>query len=280
MNRLYLILFLLLSSLLLAEVSFVSGFLNDNYTGSIENGASGNYIGADDFLTFTLFAKSKSGNLGISEYYHVITSRKYGYRYDLLDTNISYDLKISDYNFSPSVSILYKSDLGGQIVQNGFHALRNLPDLVQEYVETESAIAVGLRGNFTLESILLEQDSFRGLLNIDIPSSIKPVSASLAMEYLLNFKYLDFDIVGGYKQYITTVDQYSDFIRSGLIFGGQGVITLLDKFTINAGAFFFPTRNLDNDPYYFSKSHNYSPQFWITFGLNGSSYGVMDIVNF
>jgi len=27
----------------------MSGFVNDNYTGSIENGVSGKYIGADDF---------------------------------------------------------------------------------------------------------------------------------------------------------------------------------------------------------------------------------------
>ncbi len=280
MKKVYFTLFLLISSLLLADISFISGFLNDNYTGSIENGVSGDYIGADDFLTFTLFAKSKSDNLGISEYYHVITSRKYGYRYDLLDSNISYDFKLYDYYFSPSISFLYKSDLGGQYIQNGIHDFRDLPDLVQNYANTESAVAIGLKSNFVIKSLLLEQDSFKGMLNFEIPSSVKPVSASLVIEYQLDFKYLDFDIVGGYKQYITEVDQYSDFIRSGPIFGGQGVVTVLDIFTINAGAFFFPTRNLDNDPYYFSKSHDYSPQFWITFGLNGSSYGVMDIVNF
>lgn len=66
--------FVLAAGLLYADISFVTGFLNDNYTGSTRNGESGKYIRADDFLTFSLFTQVKNDRLGLALYYQVVTS--------------------------------------------------------------------------------------------------------------------------------------------------------------------------------------------------------------
>ncbi|QEN04423.1 hypothetical protein EW093_06835 [Thiospirochaeta perfilievii] len=280
MNKILLTLLLSLVVVVFGETSFVSGFLNDNYTGSMENGVNGRYIGADDFLTFSLFAKSKKDKLQISEYYQVVTSRKFNYRYDLVDTIVSYDFMVNDYIFSPSISIIYKANLGGELIQNEIHDYRGLPALYESYVKEEAASSIGFNLYYNIESVAFENDTLRGLWDMEVPTGIKPISGSLSLEYLLDFKYFQIDITGGYKQYFNMVDQYSDFIRSGFIFGGQGVIKLIKDFTINMGLFFFPARNLSNDPYYFSREHIYSPQFWVSIGINGNHYGVSDIVNY
>lgn len=274
------IIFFTISGFLFGELSFISGFLNDNYTGSTENGVSGRYIGADDFLTFSLFANSKKDRLGISEYYQVITSRAYGYRYDLLQTSVSYDFNLLDYNFSPYLSLLYKNDLGGEAIQNSIHDFRNLPPLVQTYSEAEIGLGIGVRAEYIYESILYREDKLKGLLHIDIPFVVKPLSSTLALEYFIDLNLVSFDIVGGYKQYITDVSGYSDFVRSGFIYGGQAIVHIYKGLTINAGAFFFPTRNLANDPTYITINHDYSPQFWVTLGFNGDNYGILDIINY
>lgn len=273
------ILFFTVSGFLFGEFSMISGFINDNYTGSTENGVSGNYIGADDFLTLSLFVCSKKDRLGISEYYQVVTSRKYGYRYDLLHTTIEYDF-YGEYNYSPYFSLIYKTDLGGEFLQNSFHKFKDLPSLVEDYSETEFSPAIGLKIDYIFDSLFFKTDGLKGLLNIDIPFAIKPLSSSLALGYFIDLPFLSVDILGGYKQYFTEVDGYSEFTRSGLIYGGQLVVPLFLGISVNVGAFFFPVRNLINDPYYFSKSHNYSPQFWVTLGINGDSYGILDIVKY
>ncbi len=88
------------------------------------------------------------------------------------------------------------------------------------------------------------------------------------------------NVVAGYKQYITEVKEYSDFVRSGATFGGQVIVPIYKDFSINAGTFFFPTQNLDHDPLYSHKDFEYSPQFWVTFGLNGKNFGVLDVVKY
>lgn len=279
MRKIYIFLLILTGFILSAEVSVVSGFLNDNYTGSTENGINGDYIGADDFLTFTLFVQGSYKRMKEYHYYRVVTSRKYDYRYDLLENGYSYDLYIDEYTFSPTISLLYKGDLGGEGVQNGFHDLRDIPPLVQNYLEEELALALGLKGYYSLEGLLTKSDELNGVLNLSLPWSIKPVSAMLTLDYIIKFPLISINAAVSYKQYINEVEHYSDFVRSGFIYGSQLVLETVKDISINAGFCFFPVQNLNNDPVYEAKSFNYSPQFWVTFGLNGAIHRVMDIVN-
>ncbi|MBN2618016.1 MAG: hypothetical protein JXR64_06855, partial [Spirochaetales bacterium] len=249
-----------------------SGFLNDNYTGSTENGERGRYIGADDFLTFSLFVKSKSDNLGIAQYYQVVTSRKFHYRYDLITTNITYEKSINDFIFIPSIELLYKSSLGGEYIQNLIHDFKDLPLLVEDYTSSELGAGFGGTGYIDL-------GISRAIMSIYLPTSIKPASGLLCGELYLKNNFIGLNLVGGYKQYFSKVDEYSDFVRSGFLFGGQTMLNIMGHFTINAGAFFFPVKNIENDPSYYNKNHDYSPQFWVSLGLNGMDFRILDIVN-
>lgn len=279
MRKVYIFLLILTGITLSADISIVSGFLNDNYTGSTENGVNGDYIGADDFLTFSLFVQGSYDRFKEYHYYRVITSRKYNYRYDLLENSYSYDFYIDEYTFSPTLSILYKGDLGGEGVQNGFHDIRDIPPLVQDYTDEELAFAFGLKGYYSLSDLLLKGDELNGVLNISVPWSIKPSSGMLTLDYIFNVSMLSINAAVTYKQYINDVDHYSEFVRSGFIYGSQLVLETVKGITINAGCCFFPVKNLDNDPEYDDKTFTYSPQFWVTFGLNGAIHRVMDIVN-
>lgn len=263
----------MLTSLLFSEVSVVSGFLNDNYTGSTENGENGDYIGADDFLTYSMFVKSTMDNLSISEYYQLVTSRKYEYRYDLLETDVEYLFEVGGFILKPQLMFIFKGDYYGEEIQNAIHEYRDLPLVYLDY--TDSDFALGIGGIFEYE---LNPFIFR--LDLELPYDIKPISTTLSIDGYYNFKYVDIDILAGYKQYLNSVDEYSDFVESGFIGGVQAVIKPYKSYTISAGCFFFPADNLENDDAYEDIDHSYSPQFWISVGLNGGLYNILDIVNF
>ena len=273
MKNLYIMLIFTLSGFLFGETSFISGFLNDNYTGTAENGINGNYIGADDFLTLTLFVKSIKDNLSISEYYQVVTSRKFGYRYDLFETRVEYLLEYEYFDFSPKVSIIFKGDYSGEYIQNSIHTSKDLPTLELDYTEPSSSLSTG--GILTYN-----YDPFKIRLDLELPLSIKPVYVMGSTNYRFSTEFVDIDIVGGYKQYINSVDEYSELVRSGFLGGAEIILKPYKSFTINAGALFFPAKNLENDEVYADIDHSYSPQFWVTFGLNGDTFDILDIVDF
>lgn len=273
MKIIYLILTFTLMGSLFSETSFISGFLNDNYTGTTENGINGNYIGADDFLTLSLFAKSVNNNLSISEYYQVVTSRKYEYRYDLLESDVEYFFKVDDFILRPKLLIIYKGEYSGEYVQNSIHEFKSLPLLELDY--TDSAVSLGLGGTF---EYVFNPLVFR--LDLEFPYSIKPMYSMFTLNYTWESKYIDIDLVSGYKQYINSVDEYSQFVESGYVGGMQAVIKPYKSFTVNAGAFFFNANNLENDVLYKDIDHSFSPQFWVTFGLNGGLYSILDVVDF
>ncbi len=256
-----------------SENSVITGFLNDNYTGSIENGVKGNYIGADDFLTFTLFVKSSLNSFKISEYYHVVTSREYGYRYDILDTKGSYRFEIENFYLEPRISLLFKGNLGGEVVQNNFHSFRNLDHLVLPYKNSETGVELDFEGGLNIDPFTLSME-------FKLPSAIKPVSAAINLNFWLDLNYAILDFTAGYKQYLTEIPEYSEFLRSGVVSGGQIILLFPYNITINMGFFIFPARNLNNDPGYLYKERWFSPQFWVAFGVNGEKYRANSVVNF
>ena len=275
-----LIIFLFISVSLYGNTSFISGFLNDNYTGTIENGISGKYIGADDFLTFSLFTVIRRDNFKISVHDQIITSRKYDYRFDLFSSNLYYSFKRNSLILTPYFGIIYRGNLGGEVFQNIFHNMRDLPPLYLEYTDPVISPVTGIEINLNKKNILLNKDKINFSLSIDIPFGIKPMSETLYGAYVLNYPIISFEFLAGHKYYFTDISQYSDFVRTGGIFGAMAVIKIFDKLSINSGCFFFPSKNLENDPLYMDIDHSYSPQFWIGFGLNGDDFSILDIINF
>lgn len=275
----YLSLLFFTGTLLFAEVSSIAGFLNDNYTGSTANGVSGNYIGSDDFLTFSLFYRGSFNRYKEYHYYRVVTSRKFDYRYDLLESGASYDFYRDGFTITPLLTFIYKGNLGGETIQNNIHENRDIPVLIQDYTDNDLALGLGLTTAYNLENLLLQSDELTGRWDLSVPFGIKPISTTLLMDYLMNFPLVSLNLSTGYKLYINEVEEYSDMVRSGFVLGGQLILQTKGNLSINAGAAMFPVKNLEVDPVYYQKTYDYSPQFWITFGLNGVIHNVMDVIN-
>lgn len=274
------IVFLFISLNVYGGTSIISGFLNDNYTGTVENGVSGRYIGADDFLTFSIFTLIKKDYLKISLHDQVVTSRKYKYRFDLFNSTVHYSIEKNGSTLTPYFGIIYKGNLGGETFQNSFHSVRDIPPLYLEYTDSEFNPVTGIEVNFYKKNMLFNKDKLAFYLNIDIPFGIKPISETLYGTYSVKYSFVNFEFLGGHKYYFNDISQYSDFVRSGGIVGAMAVFKFFCDLSVNAGCFFFPSKNLENDPVYMDIDHSYSPQFWISFGLNGDTFSILDIVKF
>lgn len=278
--KIKIIVFLFISVSLYGDISIITGYLNDNYTGTIENGISGRYLGADDFLTFSMFTVIKKDYLKISLHEQVITSRKYKYRYDLFHSTVYYSFEKKCLTLIPYLGIIYKGNLGGEKFQNTYHKLRDLPPLYLEYTDAELKPVTGIEVNIYKENMLFYDDRIDCSLNIDIPFGVKPISETLYGTYEINSSFVTLEFLAGHRFFLNSISQYSDFVGSGGVIGTMMVFKLWHDVFINAGLFFFPTKNLENDPLYMDIDHSYSPQIWIGFGLNGDDFSIMDIVKF
>ncbi len=278
--NLKIILFLLISVSLYADISIMSGFVNDNYTGSIENGVSGRYIGADDFLTYSMFTVIQKNNLNINFHDQIVTSRKFNYRYDLFSFGASYFFEKNDLTVAPHLGLIYKGNMGGENFQNNFHSLRDIPLLYLEYTNSELRPETGLEVILSKKNILINKDKISCSINIDIPFGIKPISEIFYGTYVINSNFINFQFLAGHKFYINNVKQYSDFVRSGGVLGFMAVFKLWKDISINPGFLFFPSKNLENDPVYMDIDHSYSPQFWVGIGWKSDVFSILDIIKF
>jgi len=281
MNKFCTLLFLVLvfAFICSAQVSQTSGFFNDNYTGSEENGRKGLYIGADDFLTFGLFSQTRVNAFDLSIDYSIITSRQQKFRYDMVHVKSSYAFQIENLTLSPGFGFLVKGQMGGESFQNNFHSLRDIPPLNLPYTGSDFALVPGLSAEYRKTDVLLSGDKLTGILNSEIPLGIKPASVFAAAGYRLKYNVLAFDLLYGYKLYLTNQKDFSDFVRSGFVLGGQVVLTLNSGFSINTGFYVFPAKNLENDPVYETHEHDYSPQFWVSLGYNGEHFRIQDLID-
>lgn len=259
-----------LSYINLSGVTHLSGFLNDNYTGSEENGRNGNYIGADDFLTFSLFNLISVDNHTLLTKWQVVTSRKYQYRYDLIKFFWNYELSISENRITPGIGFIYKGDLGGEEFQNDFHYIRGIPPLTLEYQEKSLAV------NFSLNWERRVIGPLNTYLNLNLPTSIEPVTSTFALFARKELNWIFLEGFLGYKHYLNRIPYYSDFVRSGPV-GGAQIKVRVYLVDITFGGYFFPVKNLDVDTLYKSKDIDFSPQFFVGIG-NRNAYSIVDIL--
>ncbi|OQY37001.1 MAG: hypothetical protein B6229_09005 [Spirochaetaceae bacterium 4572_7] len=268
----------LCSFLVYSKSSVIAGFFNDNYTGSLDNGVNGRYIGADDFLTFALFVKGEINSLEFSLTHQLVTSRKYYYRYDLINTSLGYNLNFSDLEIQPYLGFILKGEYGGDYIQNSIHDFRGIPSVSLDYKEFQERPIIGVTLKYLGPLLLDPNNEVSTLFNLDVPTGIKPINSSLFANYLIHFNNVSFEFLGGYRYFLNTIKDYSDFVRSGVIVGGQVKFIANNYFTINAGCYLFPTSNLENDPEYAVKNFPYSPQFWVSFGIGGFDLSIADII--
>lgn len=259
------------------ELALAVGFTNDNYTGSVENGIAGRYLGADDFLTFGMFALGRLARFDLDLRYQIVTSRLFGWRYDLIRAGLGYRFERGHWLLVPRLGLLLKGNWGGQSLQNGFHRMKDIPELTLPYAEGGFAPVFGGRFDYRASPVRAPALSWRAGVEWELPVGIKPlwVSAGLGGQAACRFALLELD--GGWRQYLSQAEGYSELVRSGW-FGGFRVTIRFRGVAGGGGILMFPARNLDNDPLYADQVWNWSPQIWMAGGLRADAFSLRDTV--
>lgn len=276
----FVLLFILCTLPLSAEYPWVTGFINDNYTGDPQNGIDGRYFGADDFLTLTLLSRMKADDYSFGLNYQVVTSRKFAYRFDLLNVFGSKTLNFSSFNLSPYGGIYIKNNLQGSTIQNGIHRFKEIPEVHLKYSEPALAPSAGVIIDKTWKELLLDRDSLRVSGDLEIPLGIKPVSFQGGVDYSYHLSQLILSLNGGYKFYFNSVEEYTHLVRNGFTGGIRLTASLFHNMTIDAGCFFFPVQNTENDPLYFTRNRTYTPQIYVLMGFMGDHFSLREIIRF
>ena len=253
------------------------GYINDNWTGAVENGIAGRYMGPDDFLTFGLFALARLERFDLDLRYQIVTSRKLGWRYDLLHSGLGWRIQRGHWEAVPRLGVLLRGNWGGESVQNAFHRWKSLPEVDLPY--TEGGFAPTLGGRLDYRALLAARPalSWRAGVECELPLGIKPLSlsASLGGQAACRCALLELD--GGWRQYLNEVENYSELVRSGW-FGGFRVTFRFRGAAGGGGISWFRARNLENDPLFAEKDWNWSPQIWMGGGLRADAFSLRDVV--
>ncbi len=241
--------------------------INDNYTGDVEAGKSGNYIGADDFLTVSYLLNVYAGNIRNLFLFNTVTSRKYNYRYDLLRYQIQSVRSFKQLDIHYGLGLNYKGNLNGQYIQNKFHEVKDLPPVYLPYDRGKGGVWAGLKAQHARTNLLINDSLIAGM-GMEAAYNNLPGRMQSDIKYHLRYKILTLQAFTGYRLYYSTVHHYSEHVKSGFIFGTGGCISLYKTLAFNMGIMFFPVKNIVSDPLYKQKDFNYSPQMWTGISYN------------
>ncbi len=239
--------------------------INDNYTGTQQNGIDGKYWGADDFLTVSYLLRGNYGDWAAGFSQHTVTSRRFQFRYDLLSGRLAHSWSRGPYYWSTGAGLIFKGQFLGDALQNGFHRLKDLPELDLPYREGGLGAQMTAAGGWQ-RSNLLAQDHLS--VEVEALGYSQFVASRLRLSgvYAITFGRLHIQTMLAWLSHGHAVEDYSEFIRSGPSVGGSARIALLSRLYLEIGALVFPVRNLENDPLYESKTRRYSPQIWMVLG--------------
>ncbi|MFW5801902.1 MAG: hypothetical protein ACOCVC_07695 [Spirochaeta sp.] len=262
--------------------ALAAGFTNDNYTGSLCAGKSGYYLGADDYITFGLFALGSLQNHRAILRYQIVTSRKFNWRHDLLHAFYGQDIapvrfRYGEYHLSLRAGALLRGQWGGEIIQNTFHELRGFPLVELEYAEPGFSPAARISSAYTVYHPKLHALRWHLLADADVRTSILPVALSAGMAAELQSETLYGTYVFGWRQYVNEVAYYSELLRSGF-YTGFHIGLRLGEYTLEGGILFVPVRNIQNDPVYPDKNRRHSPQIWFSMNTSGDGFSIRDYV--
>ncbi len=270
------VLIYLLSSACLADVNIipeatgVSGtfsIINDNYTGTMERGEKGYYIGPDDFITATFLARIYWQDWKIAVTENVLTSRHFKYRYDLLFASVARQFSFGNLNLRPELGILIKGRLGGETIQNWFHRLKAIRELFLPYQKGGITAFVAGTVEYQKQLHFKQLAIFYSALELRLPLDFVPVRISPHIGYQTELMKdrLQIELLAGWRFFLNKIPEYSELIKPGPIVALSTKSRIYRKFYFEFGFSFFPARNLENDPGYKAKSHDWVPQIWSVF---------------
>lgn len=275
MKNIFLISFIFLILFRSFSLSTTFGFINDNYTGTVENGEKGRYLGADDFLTFSLLNITKHNELSFFTTWKIVTSRKYQFRYDYLAFRTNYDYTLSEkIKLTPKIGFVIKGNLGGENFQNEFHKFRNLPTVHLDYLQEEK---FAMQFGFDLEYRLLEYLNIYMLNNI--PTDILPVSTTLLTIFSFDFKFFSLNTAMGYKFYYNEVKNYTDFANNGIVSGLKINIPIIRGFSIDSSLYFLTAENLKSYKTFKEWKYNFTPQIWVGLAYHANDIDFKEILS-
>ena len=256
--------------------------INDNNTGNVERGKKGLYLGPDDFLTVSIFFRLHLDAWRLALTYNDVTSRKEQYRYDLIFGGLSKRFERNGLEVKPELGLVWKGNCGGDDLQNGFHRMKDLPELFVPYCDgglaafAAAMISRPVELSRPFEGILTSSMEIR-LISDLVPSRLTPMLGYQAEVWPGR---LQVEMVAGARLYVNEIEEYSHMVRSGAFAAVNAKLRVYQNFYFDTGIALFPAQNLENDPIYKDKDHNYLPQITMVFSWNSAWYGLYNYLEY
>lgn len=256
--------------------------INDNNTGNVERGKKGLYIGPDDFLTVSVFFRLHLDTWRLALTYNNVTSRQEKYRYDLIFGGLSKRYEKHGMQVKPELGLVWKGDCGGDEIQNGFHRMKDLPELFVPYCDGGLAAFAGVMISRPIELSSPFDGILTSAMEVRLISDLVPSRLSPMLGYQAEVwpDRLQLEMLAGARFYINEIDEYSNMVRSGAFGAVNAKIRVYQNFYFDTGIAMFPAQNLENDPIYKDKNHNYIPQITMVFSWNSAWYGLYNYLEY
>lgn len=280
MRRFALLLCLIATTATAEPVGVRAAIINDNYTGTVEAGREGRYLGNDDFLTVSYLVavdwKEWSGAL----VFNTVTSRRFDFRYDLLQGTVQRSMPYGAFVLHPQLGVIGKGAFGGDAIQNGFHRLRDLPEVHLPYRGSGLAAIVQLEADWPHESLLFEGDRLTLTGGLRLVTDFVPSRVGAQATYLVGWRRLEAELLVGYRQHLNSQPGYSELARSGPIGAFNLRLRIVSELFIEFGASALPVKNLQSDPTYEQRDPSYTPQIWVAASWNAAGRSLRALMNY
>lgn len=280
MRRLVTLCFLVATTATAEPVGVRAGIINDNYTGSVEAGRTGRYLGNDDFLTVSYLVavdwKEWSGAL----VFNTVTSRRFDFRYDLLQGTVQRSMANGPFVLHPQLGVIGQGALGGDAIQNGFHRLRDLPEVHLPYRGSGLAAVAQLEADWPRESLLFDGDRLTLTAGLRLVTDLVPSRVGAQATYLVGWRRLEAELLVGYRQYLNSQPGYSELVRSGATGALNLRLRIVSHLFFELGASALPVKNLQSDALYEQRDPSYTPQIWMVGSWNAGGRSLRALMNY
>lgn len=257
--------------------------VNDNYIAKWLPQERGQYFGADDFLTASLLSHIYYKNWQYSLIFNSITLRHFNLRYDLLSVLYGYSFNYSGIRLSIGSGLIYKGDLGGGNIQNGYHRLRAIQKVDMPYSSDKGlALILPLNVQRQNQNLLATKDILRIALELTLYTGFIPSRIVPKISYQTGFweNKLQMEVLIADRIYLNYVRQYSEMVRPGLCYAIASKIKIWNTSFLNFGFITIPTRHVESDPVYPKYRHKYLPQVWLGISWNSGWSSIIDEINY
>jgi hypothetical protein len=129
-------------------------------------------------------------------------------------------------------------------------------------------------GSWETEVKSIKNGLFTSTLEVHLASDLIPSRVTPMLGYQTGFwnDKVQLELLAGARFYLNQIDNYSQFVRSGPIWGGNLKTRIYKDLYFDIGVALFSVQNLENDPAYADREFNYIPQIVSTISLNSAWY--------